>query len=161
MTVHRKTSDELTELASQLSAEAQHLYGTEARRKETLRAAEDATLKITGEAESRDGSVHVTVDASGMLLELALTAEALRAGPTELAGKVTQVAQQAAAGARAAVRQVYEPLRAEGIGRGLPVLPPPEPVVEPTSPAKHERRKDVEEEASFEERTITRRARHR
>lgn len=149
----------LTERARQLGAEAEHLYGVTKRRKEALREAEEQALKTTGEAESRDGSVRATVDAGGMLTNLTLTTEALRMTPGDLAGLVTTVTQQAAAQAREAVRQTYESLRNEGIVRGVPVLlPGPTPQAEPPS---HPRRKEVEEEASYEERTITRRSRPR
>lgn len=160
MSDHRRDSNEVTELASQLSAEAGQLYSTTKRRKEAMRIAEAEAHKVTAEAASQDGSVRVIVDASGMLRDLALTTEALRAGPAELAGDVTQVTQQAAARARAAVRQVYEPLRREGIIRGIPVLPP-EPAVEQPTTTKPARRNDAEEEASYDERTITRRRERR
>lgn len=150
------TDQELTERAGQLAAEAQHLYGVTKRRKEALRAAKEHALDVTGEAASRDGSVRATVDAGGMLTDLVVTADALRATPGELARLVIEVTQQAAAGARAAVRDTYEPLRNEGIVRGMPVLlpgraPQPEPPTQPRRPAQ-------DEEASFEERTITRRS---
>jgi DNA-binding protein YbaB len=161
MTGHRPTPDELTELAGQLSTEAQHLYSAAKRRQEAMRAAETEALKATAEAGSRDGTVRVRVDAGGMLLDLALTADALRAGPDELATKILDLAQHAAADARATVREVYEPLRREGITKGMPVLLPSEPVAAASSPAKPERRAAAEEEASYDERTITRRARRR
>jgi YbaB/EbfC DNA-binding family len=149
----------LNERARQLSAEATHLYGVTKRRKEALLTAKEQALKATGEAESRDGSVRATVDAGGMLIDLTLTAEALRMKPGDLAGLVTTVTQQAAARAREAVRQTYDSLRNEGIVRGIPVLLP-EPTPQP-EPSRHPRRTEVEEEASYEERTITRRSRSR
>lgn len=142
-----------TERARQLTAEAEHLYSVTKRRKEALRTAKEQALKATGEAASPDGSVRATVDAGGMLTDLVLSAKALRADPHDLATLVTTVTQQAAARARAAVREVYEPLRGEGVVRGMPVLlPGPAPEAEPPQ------RKETEEEASFEERTITRRS---
>lgn len=140
-----------TERARQLGAEAAHLYGVTKRRKETLRAAEEQALKVTGEASSPDGSVKATVDAGGMLTELVLTDKARRV--PDLAGLITSVTQEAAADARAAVREMYEPLRGEGIVRGLPVLLP-----EPVSAPEQARRQEVEEEAPYEERSITRRS---
>jgi hypothetical protein len=145
------TDPSLTERARQLSAEAEHLYGVTRRRKEALRAAKEQALKVTGEASSPDGSVRATVDAGGMLTDLALTAKALRT--TDLAGVITTVTQDAAARARAAVREMYEPLRGEGIVREMPVLLP-EPAPRPEQP----RRQEAEEEASYEERSITRRS---
>lgn len=151
------TDQELTERAGQLAAEAQHLYGVTKRRKEALRAAKEHALNVTGEAAAPDGSVRATVDAGGMLTDLVFTADALRTAPGDLAGLIVEVAQQAAAGARAAVRETYEPLRNEGIVRGMPVLPPgPAPAPAPAPPTP--RRKARDEEASFEERTITRRS---
>ena len=144
-------TDELTERARQLSAEAAHLYEVTRHRKEAVRVAERQALDAGGEATSPDGAVRVTVDAGGMLTGLVLTAKALRRQPGDLAGLITEVTQQAAASARAAVRQVYEPLREEGILREMPLLLPSPPV--PARP-----RKDYEEEASFEERWVTRRS---
>lgn len=149
------TDQELTERAGQLAAEAQHLYGVTKRRKDALRVAKEHALNVTGEAASHDGSVRATVDAGGMLTDLVFTADALRTTPGELARLVTEVTQQAAAGARAAVRDTYEPLRNEGIVRGIPVLLPgaaPQP-----EPPTRSRRSAQDEETSFEERTITRR----
>jgi hypothetical protein len=156
MTDHDLNFAEIGERARQLSAEAEHLYGVTKRRKEALRAATEQALKATGEAASRDGSVRATVDAGGMLTNLALTAEALRTKPDDLADLIVAVTRQAATLAREAVRETYEPLRNE---RGMPVLlPEPAPRSEPPN---RPRRKEVEEEASYEERTITRRARRR
>ena len=146
------SEDELTERARQLGAEAEHLYGVTKRRKEAARTAERQALGVSGEASSADGAVRVAVDAGGMVTDLVLTAKAMRKEPGDLAGLITAVARQAAARARAAVRQVYEPLRNEGVLRDMPVLLP-----EPASAAQP-RAKDYEEEASFEERSITRRS---
>jgi hypothetical protein len=142
------TDTSLTERARQLSAEAEHLYSVTKRRKETLCAAKEQALEVTGEASSPDGSVRATVDAGGMLTDLVLTDRARRM--PGLAGVITTVTQEAAARARAAVRETYEPLRREGIVRGMPVLLP--------GPAPQQpRRQEVEEEASYEERSVTRR----
>lgn len=142
------TDPSVIERARQLSAEAEHLYGVTKRRKEALRVAKEQALKITGEASSPDGSVRATVDAGGMLTDLVLTDKARRMA--DLADVITTVTQEAAARARAAVRETYEPLRGEGIVRGVPVLLP--------GPAPQQpRRQEVEEEASYEERSITRR----
>jgi hypothetical protein len=144
------------EHARQLSAEAEHLYGVTKRRKEALRVAKEQALAASGEASSPDGSVRATVDAGGMLTNLVFSAKALRAEPRDLAALVITVTQQAAARARAAVHEVYAPLRESGVTRGVPVLlPESAPEVEPlTQP----RRREYEEEASYEERTITRRS---
>ncbi|HEX6356192.1 YbaB/EbfC family nucleoid-associated protein [Actinophytocola sp.] len=156
MTDHDPSFDQLDERARQLSADAEHLYGVTKRRKEALRAANEQALQVTGEATARDGSVRATVDAGGMLTDLALSAETLRSDPTDLARLVTAVTQQAAARARAAVRDVYESLRDERVVRGIPVLLP-EPVVQEER-ANLPRRVEFDEEASYEERTITRRS---
>lgn len=149
------TEPNLIEQASQLSAQAEHLYSVTKRRKEALRLAEQQALQAAGDAVSPDGSVRVTVDAGGTVTDLALTPDAMRLTPGDLAALVTSVIQEAAGRARAAVRGVYEPLRSEGIVRGMPVLlPSPAPRTE--RPA---RRVVPEEEDSYEERTITRRRR--
>jgi DNA-binding protein YbaB len=142
----------LIEQAAQLSADAEHLYSVTKRRKETLRTAETQALKATGDAASPDGAVRVTVDAGGMVTSLALTPAALRKDPDDLARVLTSVIQEAAGRVRAAVRGVYEPLRGEGIVRGMPVLLP-----EPEAPSPAPPR--PVDESSYEERTITRRRR--
>ncbi|MDQ3785614.1 MAG: YbaB/EbfC family nucleoid-associated protein [Actinomycetota bacterium] len=144
---------ELDERARQLSAEAQHLYSITKRRKEALRSAEERARSATGEAVSQDGSVHASVDAGGMLTGLVLTPAALRKSPGELASLVTEVTRQATARARADVRQVYESLRDEGVLRSVPSLLPEPDVRQPP----RARREEHEEEASYEERSITRR----
>jgi hypothetical protein len=152
MTDHDPSFAELTERAHQLGNEAEHLYSVIKRRKEALHAANAQALQATGKAASRDGSVQVTVDGGGMVTDLVLNDRALRTGPSDLAGLITTVAQQAAAQARAAVRAAYEPLRGKG---AVPILLP-EPA-QPAEPHKPPRAKEFEEEASYEERTITRR----
>jgi YbaB/EbfC DNA-binding family protein len=148
--------NDLNEQAARLVAEAQHVYSVTKRRKEALRAAEAQALGAMGEAAAADGSVRATVDAAGMLTGLELTPNALRATPEDLAHLVIAVTQQAAAQARGAVRDVYEPLRGEGIVRGVPVLLPPPPTDEPPT-GRQPCRTPVEEEAPYEERSITRR----
>ncbi|GAB1509439.1 YbaB/EbfC family nucleoid-associated protein [Actinophytocola sp. KF-1] len=146
--------NESAERAARLVAEAEHVYSMTKRRKEALRTAEAQALAATGESAAADGSVRVTVDAAGMLTGLVLTPGALRATPEDLARLVVTVSQEAAARARAAVRDVYEPLRGEGIVRGIPVLLPPPPF---DAPPPRPPRKQAEEEAPYEERSITRR----
>ncbi|TDV53740.1 YbaB/EbfC family nucleoid-associated protein [Actinophytocola oryzae] len=144
--------NDFVEQARQLGAEAAHLYSVTRRRKEALRGAEQQALQATGTASSPDGEVQVTVDAGGMVTGLELTRAALRRNPGDLAALVTSVIQEAAGQARAAVRDVYEPLRGEGIVRGIPVLMPAPDAEPPT----RRRRTDPVEEAPFEERPITR-----
>lgn len=97
---------------------------------------------------------------SGDLTERArqLSAEAEHLHSVTKRRKETLVAarKQALAVTGEAVRAVYEPLEAEGIVRGTPVLlPEPAPTNEPPArpPAK------ADEEASYEERPVTRRSR--
>lgn len=144
---------EFVEQARELGAQAEHLYGVTKRRKEALRVAEQQALRAAGEAASPDGAVRVTVDAGGMVTDLVLSRDAMRLAPGDLAALVTSVVQEAAGRARAAVRGVYEPLRDEGIVRGLPVLLPAPQAAPPV------RRVMPEEETSYEERSITRRRR--
>lgn len=152
MTNYEPTSAELTERARQLSAEAEHLYSVTRRRKETLLAAKEHALKITGEAASPDGSVRATVDVGGMLTELDLAPDALRTRPGELAQLVTTVTQHAAARARAAVQEVYAPLRSEGIVRDMPILLPEPPTK--VVPSTVQRREQLEDEPSYEDRRL-------
>jgi hypothetical protein len=153
MSGHSPGFAELNERARQLGAEAEHLYGVTKRRKEALRMAEASARGATGDAASRDGSVRAAVDAGGMLTSLVLTPGALRMDPTELAALITEVTQQAAARARADVRHVYESLHGEGVVRNVPNLLPAPELAPPARPP----RKEYDEEAPFEERSITRR----
>lgn len=149
------TEPNLIEQAHQLSAQAEHLYSVTKRRRETLRAAEKQALQAVGEAVSEDGSVRVSVDAGGMVTDLVLSADAVRLAPGDLASLITSVVQEAAGRARAAVRDVYEPLRGEGIVRGVPVLLPA-PAAQPPARLRHVA---ADEEDSYEEWPITRRRR--
>jgi YbaB/EbfC DNA-binding family len=138
------TNREFIERAGQLSAEAEHLYSFSKRRKETLGTARERAIKITAEAASADGTIRATVDVGGMLAKLVVAPEALG---RELADRITAVVQEAAAKARAAVGEVYAPLRAEGVVRDMPVLLP-EPEVPPVPRVVVE----SDEELSFEDR---------
>src|SRR5439155_26996095 len=95
------------------------------------------------------GSVQVKVDVGGMLTHLVLAPPALRGDPGELASLVMAVTQQAATSARATVREIYAPLRDEGIVRDLPVFLP-EPAPQGARPMVRRRVAD-EPEASYED----------
>lgn len=140
------TEPEPTARAHELSAEAEHLYGLTIRRKESMLAAREQAIKVTGEAASPDGSIQATVDVGGMLTRLVLSPRALRREPDELARLITAVTQRAAASARASVREIFAPLQKEGMVRDTPVLLP-----EPATPAEPGRRADYDEEASYED----------
>lgn len=141
-------SAELNAQAAQLTERTAHVYSRVHRRNETLAAAREQAVAATGSASSSDGSVRVSVDAGGMLTDLVLAPGALQQNPRQLAAVVVQVAQQAAAVARAAVRDVYAPLQNEGVVREAPVLLPevaaPPPVAAP--PARPRRQEVADDE---------------
>lgn len=149
MTDPELTTAEITERARQLTAEAEHLYSKTKRRNETLRAAREQAIKITGEASSPDGSVRATVDVGGMLTKLVLAPDAMRREADELAELVTTATQHAAARARAAAEEVYAPLRNEGMVRDMPVLLPKPALA--AAPSKRPRRQQFDDEPFYED----------
>jgi hypothetical protein len=95
------------------------------RRNEALLQAQSRMKSTTATATSPDNAVQVTVDAGGMLIDL-------RVSPTargDIARLVLDTAQRAAAQVRSETHRLHEQLRAEGVLRDLPLLPP-----QPTSP---------------------------
>lgn len=125
-------SAEINARAAQVTEHAAHLHTMAARRRATLDAARSQAVGVTGSASSPDGVVRATVDAGGMLTGLVLAPAAQQLNVRQLAALVLQVTQEAAAQARGAVREVYTPLRKEGVVRDMPVLlpetaPPPAP----------------------------------
>ena len=84
---------------------------------ETIRArAEDARSRmaaVTATAQTRDGAVAVTVDASGTLAGLHLGVRADDLPRARLAETVLRLSREAAADARAQVEAIMEPLTAE------------------------------------------------
>jgi hypothetical protein len=128
------TTGGLSEHSAQLVAAAQ-------RRAEAAAEAESRVRAITATASSSDGSVRATVDAGGMLTGLFV------ASNPELARKIVEAVQQAAAQARMQTRRVYEPLHARGLLRDPPLLlPEPAPAQPAPPPARPRPQFDDEEQ---------------
>ncbi|WP_434449582.1 YbaB/EbfC family nucleoid-associated protein [Lentzea sp. E54] len=134
-------SAEINARAAQVTEHAAHLHTRAARRRATLDAARDQAVGVTGTASSPDGAIRATVDAGGMLTGLVLAPSVQQLNVRQLAAALVQVAQEAAAQARGAVREVYTPLRNEGVVRDMPVLlPETAPAPSPAPPAPVRRR---------------------
>lgn len=79
-----------------------------------VKQAQQQALSSTGEATSRDGSVQVAVDATGVVTALKLSPNAFeRTTPDKLAQAVVATIQAAAAKARAKVSETLAPVRAQ------------------------------------------------
>jgi DNA-binding protein YbaB len=79
-----------------------------------VKQAQQQALSSTGEATSRDGSVQVAVDATGVVTSLRLAPTAFdRTTPDKLAQTVVATIQAAAAKARAKVSETLAPVRAQ------------------------------------------------
>jgi DNA-binding protein YbaB len=79
-----------------------------------VKQAQQQALSSTGEATSRDGSVQVAVDATGVVTSLKLAPTAFdRTTPEKLAQTVVATIQSAAAKARAKVSETLAPVRAQ------------------------------------------------
>ncbi|MFC0546593.1 YbaB/EbfC family nucleoid-associated protein [Kutzneria chonburiensis] len=79
-----------------------------------VKQAQQEALSSTGEATSRDGSVQVAVDATGVVTALKLSPNAFeRTTPDKLAQAVVATIQAAAAKARAKVSETMAPVRAQ------------------------------------------------
>ena len=79
-----------------------------------VKEAQQQALSSTGEATSRDGSVQVAVDATGVVTALKLAPTAFdRTTPDKLAQTVVATIQAAAAKARAKVSETLAPVRTQ------------------------------------------------
>lgn len=93
-----------------------------------VKEAQQQALANTGEATSKDGSVKVVVDATGVVTALTFSPSAFeRTTPDKLSQTVVATIQAAAAQARAKVTESLAPVRAEsdkvlaaaGVGTGM------------------------------------------
>lgn len=126
---------------SGLSQQSAQLVAAAQRRAEATANAEAQVRAITATASSSDGGVRATVDAGGMLTGLFV------ASNPELARKIVEAVQQAAAQARLQTRRVYEPLHARGLLRDPPLLlPEPAPAQPPQAPPARPRPQFDDEE---------------
>lgn len=133
--MNQLNSAEINARAAQITERAAHLHTNAARRRATLDAARTQAVGVTGSASSPDGAVRATVDAGGMLTGLVLTPAVQQLNVRQLGDLVLRTAQEAAAQARGAVREVYRPLQNEGVVRDMPVLlPEPAPAPVPSPP---------------------------
>jgi DNA-binding protein YbaB len=77
--------------------------------------ARERALGVTGQASSRDGSVRVTVDSTGVVTGLELAPSALeKYTPEKLSTAIVATIQEAAAQARATMAEAMAPLRESG-----------------------------------------------
>jgi hypothetical protein len=82
-----------------------------------VREASQSALSVTGEATSRDGTVRVVVDATGVVTDLVFAPTAFDQGsPERLARATIATIQAAAARARATVSDSLATVRAPGSG---------------------------------------------
>jgi DNA-binding protein YbaB len=120
--------DETTARAAQAHERAGELLTKFKRRNETMLVAQTKAAAVTATATSADGSIRVTVDAGGMLTHLDISP----AAQGDVARTIVEVVRRATAQARAGVREIYEPLRHEGVLRDPPfLLPDPQPARPP------------------------------
>jgi DNA-binding protein YbaB len=76
-----------------------------------------SAMSVTGSAKSRDGSVHATVDASGVVTNLRFAPNVFeQTNPERLAQTVTATIQAAATQARARMAETYETIRKPDVG---------------------------------------------
>jgi hypothetical protein len=126
--------------ASGLSQHSAQLVAAAQRRAEAAANAEAQVRAISATAASSDGGVRATVDAGGMLTSLFV------ASNPELARRIVEAVQQAAAQARAQARRVYEPLHAKGLLRDPPLLLPEPVPAQPAAPQARPRRQFDDQE---------------
>ncbi|WP_060574502.1 MULTISPECIES: YbaB/EbfC family nucleoid-associated protein [unclassified Pseudonocardia] len=76
--------------------------------------ARDRATAVTATAQTRDGAVAVTVDASGAVTDLRFGVRADDLPRARLAGTVLRLCREAAADARSQVEKIMEPLTSGG-----------------------------------------------
>jgi DNA-binding protein YbaB len=75
----------------------------------------EQALAVSGEASSRDGTIRVVVDSTGVVTSLTLAPSVFERGtPERLGVAIVATVQEAAAKARAAMTAAMEPIRADG-----------------------------------------------
>jgi DNA-binding protein YbaB len=81
------------------------------------REQQTGVMSVTGSASSQDGSVHVTVDASGVVTNVRFARNVFeKTSPERLAQTVTATSQAAAAQARERMVEAYEAIREPDAG---------------------------------------------
>ena len=130
----------------ELRDEAEVALATLRERMAKVAQAQHTALAATGEATSRDGTVRVTVDATGVVTALEFADTAFdRSTPTRLAAATVATIQAAAAKARAQLQETLAPLTADSQGAlaaarqnvpGLDALTVPEVPRTATDPAE-------------------------
>jgi DNA-binding protein YbaB len=114
MTEPGLTPEERAARVSELQVEADEAMAGLRTRMAAVAQAQQTALSGTGEATSRDGSVRVTVDATGVVTQLAFSDTAFqKSTPERLAVATVATIQEAAAQARARMQQTLAPLTAE------------------------------------------------
>jgi DNA-binding protein YbaB len=117
MTEPGLTPEERAARVSALQIEADEAMAGLRTRMAAVAQAQQTALSGTGEATSRDGSVRVTVDATGVVTQLAFSDTAFqKSTPERLAAATVATVQEAAAQARARMQQTLAPLTSESQG---------------------------------------------
>jgi DNA-binding protein YbaB len=117
MTEPGLTPEQRVVRVSELQAEADAAMAGLRAKMAAVEEAQRTALSGTGAATSRDGSVRVTVDATGVVTALAFSDGAFqRSTPERLAAATVATIQEAAAQARGQLRQTLAPLTSESEG---------------------------------------------
>jgi DNA-binding protein YbaB len=120
--------DQLAARNAELRGTLDNLMRELKQRTDGLRDAQAAIAAMSGVASSPDGNVVVTVDATGVLDKLELSARAFdRVTPEQLAQTITQVARRAALDVRERVTAEMAPLTSEEGVVDLPDIVPGAP----------------------------------
>lgn len=117
MTEPGLTPEQREARVSELQGEADEVMAGLRDRMAAVAQAQQTALSGTGEATSRDGSVRVTVDATGVVTALAFDDTAFqKSTPERLAAATVATIQEAAAQARGRMRETLAPLTSVGQG---------------------------------------------
>ena len=111
------TPEEREARVSELQMEADETMAGLRAKLAAVAQAQQTALSSTGEATSRDGSVRVTVDATGVVTALAFDDSAFqKSTPERLAAATVATIQEAATQARGRMQQTLAPLTADSQG---------------------------------------------
>jgi DNA-binding protein YbaB len=117
MTEPGLTPEQRAARVSELQVEADETMAGLRARMAAVEEAQRTALSGTGEATSRDGSVRVTVDATGVVTALAFSDGAFqKSTPERLAAATVATIQEAAAQARGQMHQTLAPLTSDSEG---------------------------------------------
>jgi DNA-binding protein YbaB len=104
------------EMNAALRTRFEELLGEYDRVRANFAAMQQRLREVKGEAQSKDGSVRLTVGPQGNLLSLQLEPRAYRRlSPSELAGEILELSGQAGRDARGQLEQVMAPFLPTGV----------------------------------------------